>query len=83
MVLTLLHLIALPIVIIASLINGLAPIAIVDILVFLGLTPVELMLWRINLSALWLGVRSHGRPHVRLNQHRRAVGYQGASSPSR
>lgn len=72
MILSLLHLIALPVVIIASLINELALIAIVDMIVFLGLIPVELMLWQINLSALWLAVRSHGRPHVQKG----AVGYQ-------
>ena len=73
MLLSLLHLVALPVVIIASLINGLAPIAIVDALVFLGLIPVELMLWKISLPQL----------RGRLHDHRRAVGYQGASSPSR
>ena len=72
MILSLLHLIALPVVIIASLINGLTPIAIVDVIVFLGLIPVELMLWQINLSALWLAVKYHGRPHVQKG----AVGYQ-------
>lgn len=47
MILSILHLIALPIIIIASLINGLASIALVDGLVFLGLFPLELMLWDI------------------------------------
>ena len=66
MILSILHLIALPIIIIASLINGLASIALVDGLVFLGLFPLEFMLWDIRLPQL--SVHRHVRG--------RAVGYQ-------
>lgn len=50
MLITILHLVGLPIVIIAALVVGLTPIAIVDGVVFLMMFAVEVMIWDVKFS---------------------------------
>ena len=63
MLFTILHLILLPAAIIASLVYGLVPIAIVDGVVFLALFAVELMIWDV-------------RPHLPRLRFRPVPGYE-------
>ena len=48
LIFTFFHLIMLPAVVIASLVNGLVPIAVVDVMVFLMLFAVEAMIWPVR-----------------------------------